>query len=69
MNKEEDKTIPERAVNLMGDIARHNIRAVNGDKSDKDLGIDENFFQESVFYFYRGEIKRFKNWLGKLFKK
>lgn len=53
----------------MCDIARHNIRAVNGDKSDKDLGIDENFFQESVFYFYRGEIKRFKNWLGKLFKK
>ena len=69
MNKEEDKTIPERAVNLMSDIARHNIRAVNGDKSDKDLGIDESFFQESVFYFYRDEIKRFKNWLGKLFKK
>lgn len=68
MKKEDEKTIPERAVNLMCDVGRQNIRAFNGGKSDEDLNLNNDFFQESIFYFYRDKIKGIKNFLSK-FKK
>lgn len=48
---ESEQTIPERAVHLICDIARQNWRALNGGKTDEELGLDQEFFPETFYYY------------------
>lgn len=57
---ESEQTIPERAVHLICDIARQNIRAFNGGKTDEELGLDQEFFPEMAFYEFRRLFDKFK---------
>lgn len=68
-NKNDDlrsKPFLERFVILLCDIGRAEIRFFHRNKSDVELHLDEPFYQEWLFIFYRGEIKRFRSFLGRV---
>lgn len=58
---ESEQTIPERAVHLICDIARQNWRALNGGKTDEELGLDQEFFPEIFYYYWCDKVQKIKN--------
>ena len=60
---------PKSLTHIQYDIMRDNMRKINPDKSDKELGIDKPFFQEMCLIVFVDTLRGFLKPLKKLVMK